>query len=183
MYTHTNTHTHTHIHTHTIDIQINNIKLLYKTFNTLLKKKTKSNCNIDSDKFASLFINKIKLFITIWNTSNHNRSNYLNGITTHSITSNTISIISPEYIERLIKSTHLKKCIYIDNITSCQLKKTLLFSLTYTDLINKCTEYSNVPLLINHTIITPILKISSLDKKHLLKTTDQYTIYLFYLKL
>ena len=55
------------------------MKLLYKTFNTLLKKKTKSNHNIDSDKFASFFINKIKAIyddIEI-HTSNHNRSNFI----------------------------------------------------------------------------------------------------------
>ena len=81
---------------------------------------THSNHNIDSDKFASFFINKIKAIyddIEI-HTSNHNISNYLNGLTTHSITSNPISIISPEYIETIIKSTHFKTCIYIDNITS-----------------------------------------------------------------
>ena len=143
------------------------MKLLYKTFNTLLKKKTKSNHNIDSDKFASFFINKIKAIyddIEI-HTSNHNKSNNLNGLTTHSITSNPISIISLEYIETIIKSTHFKTCIYIDNITSCQLKKNLnYFCLTYTELINKCIEQSHFPLLIKHTIITPILKNSSLDK-------------------
>ena len=150
-----------------IDTQKYDMKLLYKTFNILLKKKTKSNHNIDSDKFASFFINKIKANyddIEI-HTSNHNRSNYLNGLTTHSITSNPISIISPEYIETIIKSTHFKTCIYIDNITSCQLKKNLnYFCLTYTELINKCIEQSHFPLLIKHTIITPILKNSSLDK-------------------
>ena len=81
------------------------MKLLYTTFNTLLKKKTKSNFNIYSDKCASFFINKIKVIyddIEI-HTSNHNISNYLNGLTTHSITSNPISIISPEYIETIIK--------------------------------------------------------------------------------
>ena len=32
------------------------------------------------------------------------------------------------------------------------------------ELINKCIEQSHFPLLIKHTIITPILKNSSLDK-------------------
>ena len=140
------------------------MKLLYKT---LLKKKTKSNYNIDSDKFASFFINKIKAIYDDIEllTSNHNRYNYLNGLTTHSITSNPISIISPEYIETIIKSSHFKTCIYIDNITLCQLKKNInYFCLTYSELINKCIEQSHFPILIKHTIITPILKNSSLDK-------------------
>ena len=109
------------------------MKLLNKTCNTLFKKKTKSNCNIDSDKFASFFINKMKsIYDDIeLHTSKHHRSNYLNGLTTHSIKSNPISIISPGYIER-IKSTHFKTCIYIDNITSYQLKKTLILFASYT---------------------------------------------------
>ena len=96
-----------------IDTQKYDIKLFYKTCNTLLKKKTKSNCIIDSDKLSSCVINKITTIyddIYIYRsiellTANYHRSNYLNGLTTHSITLNPIPIISPEYIERLIKST------------------------------------------------------------------------------
>ena len=55
--------------------------------------------------------------------------------------------------------------MYLDNITSCQLKKNInYFCLTYSELINKYIEQSHFPLLIKHTIITPILKNSSLDK-------------------
>ena len=76
-----------------------------------------------------------------------------------------ITEITPAYVEQLIRSKHFKTCIYIDNITPYLLKRNLnFFCLSYTDLINKCIQHSNFPLILKHSIITPILKKPSLDK-------------------
>ena len=152
---------------HIIYTQKNDMKLLYKTFDRLLKRKTKYNCKIDSETFAIFFIRKIKIIFEDieQNTDNLLRSKYLNELISPSIISRPITEITPAYVEKLIRSKHFKTCIYIDNITPYLLKRNLnFFCLSYTDLINKCIQHSNFPLILKHSIITPILKKPSLDK-------------------
>ena len=133
----------------------------------LLKNKTKSDCYIDTGNLAIFLINKIKTIYEYieFNTDNPRRSNYINKLCEPSIVSNPIPNITPEYIEKLIKLTHFKTCIYIDNIIPYQLKRNLnVLCMSYTDLIINCIQYANFVQTLKHSIITKILENPSLDK-------------------
>ena len=72
--------------------------------------------------------------------------------------------ITSTYIERHIRQTHFKTNIYIDSMTPQLLKSNTHFiSLIYSNLINKCITHNKFPLWLKHSIITPIIKKTSLD--------------------
>ena len=119
-----------------INIQKSYMKLLYITFDNLLKKIIKSDCIIESGKFAKLFINKIKIIYEYIAINRYNLliSTYINKLGKPYIISNPIPNITLAYIEKLIILTNFKIRIFINNITTYQPKSNLCFCfLPYTD--------------------------------------------------
>ena len=142
------------------------MKQLNKTFDGLLNIKEKIECPANNESFANFFIDKIN---QIYNeishsTQNNLRDRYMDKLNKPTCISEAIPIITSTYIERLIRQTHFKSNIYIDIITPQLLKLNIHFiSLIYSNLINKCITHNNFPLSLKHSIITPIIKKTSLD--------------------
>ena len=146
----------------------NNMKQLYKTFDGLLNVKEKTECPIHNESFANFFIDKIiKIYNEIeFNSDNNLRDKYIDTLKKPTCISEAIPTITSTYIERLIRLTHFKTNIYIDCMTPQLLKLNIRFiSLIYSNLINKCITHNNfqLSLSLKHSIITPIIKKTSLD--------------------
>ena len=142
------------------------MKQLYKTFDGLLNVKEKTECPIHNESFANFFIDKIiKIYNEIeFNSDNNLRDKYIDTLKKPTCISEAIPTITSTYIERLIRLTHFKTNIYIDCMTPQLLKLNIRFiSLIYSNLINKCITHNNFPLSLKHSIITPIIKKTSLD--------------------
>ena len=142
------------------------MKQLYKTFDGHLNVKEKTECPIHNESFANFFIDKIiKIYNEIeFNSDNNLRDKYIDTLKKPTCISEAIPTITSTYIERLIRLTHLKTNIYIDCMTPQLLKLNIRFiSLIYSNLINKCITRNNFPRSLKHSIITPIIKKTSLD--------------------
>ena len=97
------------------------------------------------------------------NSENNLRDRYIDKMKKPTC-SEAIPTMTSTYIERLIRQTHFKTNIYIDNMTPQLLKLNIRFiSLIYSNLINKCITHNNFPLSLKHSIITRIIKQTSLD--------------------
>ena len=136
-----------------IDLEKNNMKQLYKTFDGLLNIKENIECPIHNESFANFFIDKInKIYNEIsLNSDNNLRDRYMDKLKKPTCISAAIPIITSTYIERLIRQTHFKTNIYIDSMTLQLLKLNIHFiSLIYSNLINKCITHNNFPLSLHH---------------------------------
>ena len=143
----------------------NNMKQLYKKCDGLLNIK-KTECLIHNESFENFYIDKINKIYTIiaLNSENNLRDRYIDKIKKPTCISEAIPTITSTYIERLIRQTHFKTNIYIDNMTPQLLKLNIRFiSLIYSNLINKCITHNNFPLSLKYSIITRIIKQTSLD--------------------
>ena len=122
------------------------MKQLYKTFDSFLNVKEKTECPIHNESFANFFIDKIiKIYNEIeFNSDNNLRDKYVDTLKKPICISEAIPTITSIYIERLIRLTHFKTIIYIDCMTPQLLKLNIRFiSLIYSNLINKCTTHNN----------------------------------------
>ena len=98
------------------------------------------------------------------NSDSNLRHKYIDKLKIPTCISEAIPTITSIYIERLIRLTRFKTNICIDSMMPQLQKLNIHFiSLIYSNLINKCIIHNNFPLSLKHSLITPIIKQTSLD--------------------